>query len=295
MSIFKFISTHLSKSIIMAKARNLYDLNLKDWNYPLSKFQKLLVGAYMILRDYGADCFPPKHVNEQTTFDAEKAYKDTLTQMGMTNEEFDAVAMRKPFWVGKACTRYLSDFSTIQMDFFEHNIKPPASILEVGCGTGWMSEFLCLMGYKVTASTIDKTDKFFIDSRIESLEKKIDQSNLTFLEAPMEYLPNYVSIEERFDAVFIYEALHHAYDWRKAIHGFYHLLKDDGWCFICKEPNLIHTFVSYRVGVLSNTHEIGMSHKQIINQVKTVGFKKVEVLRDRFHLYSRPIWIAAQK
>ena len=279
----------------MARARDLHDLNAKDWNYPLSKFQKLLVGVYMILRDYGAGCFPPKHVNEQATFDAEKAYKDTLTQMGMTKEEFNSIAMRKPFWAGKACTRYLSDFATIQMDFFKHNIRPPASLLEVGCGTGWMSEFLCLMGYKVTASTIDKTDKIFIDCRIESLEKKTDHSNLTFLESPMEYLPNYVSTEERFDAVFVYEALHHAYDWRKALQGFYDLLRDDGWCFICKEPNLIHTFISYRVGLLSNTHEIGMSHKEISKQMKAIGFKKIEVLRGHAHFYSKPIWIAAQK
>jgi ubiquinone/menaquinone biosynthesis C-methylase UbiE len=42
-----------------------------------------------------------------------------------------------------------------------------------------------------------------------------------------------------FDAVFVYEALHHAYDWRKACAEAYRCLKPGGWFLLCNEPNLL--------------------------------------------------------
>jgi SAM-dependent methyltransferase len=50
-----------------------------------------------------------------------------------------------------------------------------------------------------------------------------------------------------FDGVFVFEALHHAFDWRQAIQASFHCLKEGGWLVLANEPNLLHTYISYRV------------------------------------------------
>ena len=57
----------------------------------------------------------------------------------------------------------------------------------------------------------------------------------------------------------------------------------------------LRTFISYRVGKLTNTHEIGMNPRHIRKELHRIGFTKVLLLRNRIHMGIKPIWIAAQK
>lgn len=291
----KSIARNISQSALFSGARKLLEKNLQNWNYPLSKWEKLWVGCYMILRDYGEGIFPPHFDNEQATFKAEQEYYNTLQTLGKTTDELRVGAMRKPFWHGPGCAKYLQDYIGIQTSLFNCGICPPSRLLEVGCGSGWVAEFLVSAGFDVLATTIDPEEGACVERRRTSLAAKDLPHDLQFRASAMEYIREGTSDLDSFDAVFVYEALHHAHDWRKAIGSFYECLRPGGWCFIFNEPNLIHTFVSYRVARLSNTHEIGISPTALKQRLQDVGFKNTRVLRNRIHCYAKPIWIAAQK
>jgi len=288
----KKIATSLSKSFLFGNARVLFERNRQQWDYPLTKWQKLAVGIYMILRDYGDGKFPPKYDNEAKAHEAEEATEKTLQTLGMDSKRLRGIELSKPFWNSPACAKYLRDYARIQSAINRCGITPPANILEVGCYSGWASEFLALAGFHVVATDLHGEE--LVQSRIRSLAAKELEGKLEFRRAAMEHLREAFP-SQSFDAVFVYESLHHAYDWRQALQSFHDVLSPNGWCFICSEPNLMHTFVSYRVGQLSNTHEIGMNARHIRKELRQIGFKKVVVLRNRLHGWVKPIWIAAQK
>jgi SAM-dependent methyltransferase len=98
-----------------------------------------------------------------------------------------------------------------------------------------------------------------------------------------------------FDAVFVFEALHHAFAWREAIDAAYRCLRPGGWLLLCDEPNWLHIFISYRVARLSNTHEVGFTRGQLTGQMREAGFREIVIARNRFHFLLRAHWLAAQK
>ena len=291
----KTIAKLLSNSFLCEKARKLWQCNKRDWNYPLSKWQKLMVGLYLIVRDYAEGNFPPCYDDEQATFNSEIAYSRTLQTLGVPEDEFELVDMRKPFWHGPKSRKYLRDYVDIVSFFHNCGITPPARLLEVGCGSGWVAEFLASSGFRVCATTLDATAGEKIELRKKSLEAKGLPTDLQFRPSPMEYVHDAVEDLPPFDVVYVYEALHHAHNWRRAISAFYDCVGTEGWCFILSEPNVLHTLISYRVGRLSNTHEIGLSQLELRNELKQVGFQRIKAWKSRFHWWTKPIWIAAQK
>ena len=98
-----------------------------------------------------------------------------------------------------------------------------------------------------------------------------------------------------FDATFVFEALHHAFDWRKSIQSAARTLKPGGWLVLANEPNLLHTFVSYRVGRLTNTHEIGMSGRALREEMRSAGLGDIRVLRPRWDNRVAAHWVAGRK
>jgi ubiquinone/menaquinone biosynthesis C-methylase UbiE len=289
------IARILAHSFIFGHARHLLERNKRDWNYPFSKWQKLLIGFYMILHDYSEGMFPPQRKEEKETFEAEIACYNSVKTMCKTPDKLLLGEMAKPFWIGSGCVMYLGDYIQIQSSLHERDIKPPASLLEVGCGSGWIAEFFAASGFQVLATTLDSAETATVELRKKSLEIKGLPAALEFRASAMEYIHENVRDLPPFNVVYVYEALHHAYDWRKAIKSFYEVLAPNGWCFIFNEPNIMHTFKSYRVGRLLNTHEIGMSSSQIRGALKQAGFTRIQILKNRLHWWTRPIWIAAQK
>jgi len=287
------IARYLAESPLCRRARELHSCNLQDWNYPLSRGQKLQVGVYMILKDFSEGIFPPRFDDEQSTFAAENAFYDTLQTLGKTEEELFVGALQKPFWHGSSLD--LKNYAEMQAFFHRCGVNPPMRLLEAGCGSGWMAEFLAASGFRVTATTLDPAAGKMIDLRRDSLIAKGVPHDLQFRAAAMEYVQDAVADLGPFDAVYVHEALHHAHDWKKALRAFYETLLPGGWCFILNEPNVLHTFVSYRVARLSNTHEIGMGAGALKRELKAAGFTVVRTLKNRAHFGVRPSWVAAQK
>lgn len=283
----------LAESLFFKRGKVMFRDNLKNWNMRMTKLDKVQAGGYLILSDYARGAFPPKFHDRETTYQAEIDCKDSLP--GVTSREVAAANMKKPFWFGKNVRMYLTEFCQL-CECFEHcHIAPPARIMELGCGHGWATEMLAAMGFEIMGTTIGDDDIAYCQKRIASLRAKGLEPVMQFKTSPMESVAELVGPKGYYDAVFVYEALHHAFDWRETIQSASQCLKPGGWLLLCKEPNLIHTFTSYRVARLSNTHEIGMSRPQLMEQMRKCGLTNVASLSSPWHFWIKPHWLCGQK
>jgi 2-polyprenyl-3-methyl-5-hydroxy-6-metoxy-1,4-benzoquinol methylase len=267
--------------------------NETDWTLPLSKAGKLQAGLYLILRDYERGLFPPQFPDRQIAYQAEVDYAESIP--GVSSETVNAGLMTKPFVFGGAMDTYLTDFTRICAMLTECGVRPPARILELGCGHGWMTEFLTTGGYHVTGTSIADDDILWARKRIPALQTKGIVSVMSFEVSPMEEVAERVGPKGGYDAVFVYAALHHAFDWREAIQSATDCLKPGGWLLICCEPNVFHTFISYRVARLTNTHEVGMSGPALRAQMRRCGLTEIRNFGPRLHFWLRAHWLAGQK
>ena len=283
----------LARSVIFSRARLLFVQNQQNFNLPLGKWDKLTIGLYLVLSDYGEGKFPPKYLDEDAAYAAEKQYRRALG--GCSQQAIAEAELRKPFWFGRSARKYLGDFIRVIANLERLGLKPPARVLELGCGAGWMSELLATTGLEVVGATLSEVDVADARKRIGSLDAKGLRSSLSFEVAPMESVAETLGRRGYFDAVIVYEALHHVHDWKRSLASARECLRPGGWLLICSEPNRIHLFSSYRVARLSNTHEVGFSHKDLVAGLREVGFVRVERLGTWLHLGIRPHWLAAQK
>jgi 2-polyprenyl-3-methyl-5-hydroxy-6-metoxy-1,4-benzoquinol methylase len=291
-NMLKRLAATLAGSSLFSRARSLMEKNRADWNLRMGRTDNLLICAYLMLSDYASGRFPPPPLDRTTAYENERRYGHGLG--GVSWEEFQAKEMRKPFWDANAADRHLNGFVRLFRLFESLGIEPEGRVLELGCGSGWMAEFFALAGYNVVATTIAPTDRPAVESRATSLRTKGVTSELVFKLAPMEEVDQVVELNS-FDAAYIHQALHHVYDWRASLRAAFRTLKPGAWLIIADEPNVLHTFTSYRMGKLSGTHEIGLSRRQIIRCLRDSGYHKVRTISPGFDDRLQPLWIAARK
>jgi 2-polyprenyl-3-methyl-5-hydroxy-6-metoxy-1,4-benzoquinol methylase len=288
----KRLAAALAGSPLLARARRLTEKNWADWNLPVNRTDNLLICSYLMLSDYAAGLFPPAPLDRATAHENERQYGHALG--GVSKEEFQAKEMRKPFWDANAADRYLSGFVCLLRLVESLGVAPGSRILELGCGSGWMAEFFALTGYNVVATTIAPSDGPAVESRAAALRAKGVTSEFVFKLTPMEDVDQVVE-PNSFDAAYVHQALHHVYDWRAALQAAFQTLKPGGWLIIADEPNVLHTFTSYRMGKLSRTHEIGMSRSQIMRCLRDSGYREVRTISPKFNDRLHPHRIVARK
>ena len=293
MKLIQEIAGNLSNTFVFNRARYLWQENQSNFWLPLKKWEKLYLGIYIILHDYSEGLFPPKFADQQVAYECEINYFNELP--GIDPDLALETDIRKPFWFRNY--KYINYFLQLCQILEKCKICPPQTVLELGAGSGWMSEFLAVMKFNAIATTISHNSIKQIESRIKSLKQKEFPVTLQCYETPMESVGEFLKDKHVLpvDVVFVFEALHHAYDWQKSLKSAFKCLDKDGWLIICNEPNLIHTFVSYRIAKLSNTHEIGMSKLSLEKTLKQIGFKKIVCFNNHFDLLIKPHWMAAQK
>ena len=113
---------------------------------------------------------------------------------------------------------------------------PPARILDLGVGSGWTSQFLAKCGYSIVGVDISPT------------MIRLAQSNNTESERLSFHVCDY---EDRiefglFDAVVVYDALHHATDEFAVIRNAYQALKGGG-LFVTMEPGRGHSTAPHSI------------------------------------------------
>ncbi len=283
----------LSDSFLCRKGQSLWQMNSRQWDLPLSKSQKLLCGAYIILKDFAAGAFPPSFEDQAAAYRNEIEYNAALP--GYSFDEAQKAHATKPFWKAASLAKYLKDFARIYGIFEEHGISPGAHLLELGCGSGWMAEFFAIGGYSVLGTTISPHDVALAEKKVAANKSKDLSAALRFLAWPMETVDQIPGSLEAFDCAYVYEALHHAYDWRKTVRATAKTLKPGGWLLLASEPNRLHTFVSYRVARLSKTHEIGFSRSQLVRELQMAGFCQIKVTQPKLNDWITPFWIMARK
>jgi 2-polyprenyl-3-methyl-5-hydroxy-6-metoxy-1,4-benzoquinol methylase len=142
-------------------------------------------------------------------------------------------------------SRYFLDFGQILQ------LLPPvpARVLDLGVGPGWTSIFLARCGYAVLGLDI-APDMVQIAADNVPPGLSVNFSCCDYEEA----LP-----EEGFDAVLIYDALHHASREEAVIRNAYKALREDG-IFITAEPGAGH---SVQPGSLEAARKFGTTEKDM--------------------------------
>lgn len=106
-----------------------------------------------------------------------------------------------------------------------------ATILDVGCGSGWLSEYFARLGYVVTGIDISDELITMARERVERVAYQVDPE--TPLRCRFQMLDIEVApLNEAFDAVICYDSLHHFEDERKVFRHLAAMLNVGGSLFI---------------------------------------------------------------
>jgi SAM-dependent methyltransferase len=192
-----------------------------------------------------------------------------------TGEAGSLQAAHKPF-SDPACHRYLIGIGAV-MSLLP---QPPATVLDLGCGTGWTSVFLARRGYEVTGVDIS-TDMIF---QANHNKQRAQLANLRFLVADYENL----SFGGMFDVALFYDSLHHAVDERQAIAGAYRALKTGGIC-LTLEPGRGHVGqpTSFTASRNSGAAEKDMPIRKVFSLGREAGFRDFRAYPDAAAWVSR--------
>jgi 2-polyprenyl-3-methyl-5-hydroxy-6-metoxy-1,4-benzoquinol methylase len=145
-----------------------------------------------------------------------------LTSEGTTNRV-------KPFGIQWPAVWWLK-WATIHHAFHELGIPHGARVLDIGSGTGWSTLLFAEAGYEPTGVDIAPANV-----EIGRLHAERWNSDARFAVADMDTL----DLGEAFDAVLMFDALHHVDDPAAVVARVGRHLKPGGWALF-GEPSLLH-------------------------------------------------------
>lgn len=138
--------------------------------------------------------------------------------------------------LGKAGKMRIERRAGMIIDFCK--IGPGSRVLEIGCGTGALSEYLAKTGAGIVA-----TDLF--SEFLEMAKKKVSVPNVSFRVANAEIMPEFA--DGSFDAVCGLSILHHL-NLGLALPNFYRVLKPGGR-LVFAEPNMMNPQIALQKNI----------------------------------------------
>ena len=124
--------------------------------------------------------------------------------------------------------RHFSDFANMAVALA---LPAGARILDVGCGSGWLSEYFARLGYDVSGIDISDDLIRMARERLERVPYNLDHETALrcrFLMHDIEIAP----LAEKFDAVICYDSLHHLADERAVFRHLAAMLDVGGLLFV---------------------------------------------------------------
>jgi SAM-dependent methyltransferase len=149
---------------------------------------------------------------------AEDAHK--RAEIESRTPEFMAHEATKPFGWSPA---HFVEWATIEHMLEAVELPPDASIIDVGCGSGWTSLFMAEAGYRVLGYDL-------VPANIELARRRAAMwhSRARFKVADMEDLP----AGDPADAALLFDSLHHSAKQRQALISVAGRLKPGGWLLL---------------------------------------------------------------
>ena len=152
--------------------------------------------------------------------------------------------LHKPFSDPENLGSLLSDIAAI----FELMPKHPVRVVDLGCGSGWTSEFYARAGHDVTGVDISKL-------AIEAARKYFIRPNLHFICSDFDKL----NLDNKFDVAVFNDSLHHTDDEKVTLKSVYKMIKPGGIIIIC-EPGKGH---SKSTSSIAAAKEYGVSERDM--------------------------------
>lgn len=193
-----------------------------------------------------------------------------LTYFSQIGESGRKHSIGKPFSDGK-CHEMFADLSFLLTKL----PKPPAKVLDCGCGTGWLSYFLARRGYTVTGQDVSEE----AIALAQTSSPWPEPGAVEFVCSDFEGL----DLNEEYDAVVFYGSLHHAQDELGAIRSAHKALKPGG-TFLSIEPGKGH---EERSRLIIEEYDVGdrdMPPTLQIQRGKEVGFRSYKTYVHPSHL-----------
>ena len=124
--------------------------------------------------------------------------------------------------------RHFYDFANMAVALA---LRADAKILDVGCGPGWLTEYFARLGYEMTGIDISDGLIQVASERLQGLPYQVDQETplrCRFITHDIEAAP----LDEKFDAIICYDALHHFADEKSVFDNLAAMLEIGGVLFI---------------------------------------------------------------
>jgi SAM-dependent methyltransferase len=194
-------------------------------------------------------------------------------EIASRSPEFMAAEASKPF--GWSPLHFIQ-WATVEAMIETVGLRENATILDVGCGSGWTSLFLAEAGYKVTGY-----DLVPANIELSRMRAKRWTSSARFEVADMEQLPP----GDPADAALLLDALHHTAEQRATLQAIGRRLRPGGWLLL-GEPTWLHRFSPEARAVERERGwlERGLSFRELRHDLRDAGFGEVR----RFFQPTRP-------
>jgi len=154
------------------------------------------------------------------------------------------------------------------------------TILEIGCGYGYLLPSLCRISEKVTGSDIKDVFEFCEKVTLKEIKKK--HANLELKEIDVRHLSSVID-KESCDVIVAVSVLEHISEYEIAIEEINKCLEPQG-IFVCVLPteNLLYKIGRMVVGYPSGYH-VGYNHKEL-RAYLSKNFREVKTWFFPFHL-----------
>jgi len=170
------------------------------------------------------------------------------------------------------------------------HLPPGASVLDLGCGCGWTSIMLARCGFQVTGADVNDASLEIGRSNAEKIGVPV-----TFVKADSQSF----SFDRPFDAIVIFDTLHHCLRERSVLSRAASVLRPGGKILLC-EPAYPD---DDRAGVLTHeaaiqamqkfgTLEKGLGPKYLIRLLYDCGFERGSLITTPGHYH---VWFMARK